>query len=235
MLTGVVLRAQELAHAERESPETRLLLSTADGLCVVRVPGSQEMWRSYTDAEVEIFGELHGMEFRVPSRSAVRVVKYPPMGPGAMLDVIPAGELLHRQVVERERQKAAKQRRALVRSWIILAMSVVVFIMSTCVLVLVLLRSRRKAKRLGFTLNAERRRTGRLHENMEQQLTGAKMLLEAAISLSGEMTPEPVARAVEKATDVIDDTNSKVHFSAANVAKKLGADRREEDDASGSH
>ena len=226
LLDGVVLRAQEIPHDEDAPPETRLLLSTSGGLCAVRVPGGEGVWRSYTDAEVEIFGELQGMEFRIPSRSAVRVVKYPPMGPGSMLDVIPAGEMLYRQAVERERAEAARQCAALTRSWVMLALSLLALVVSTAVLALILRRSRRKAKRLGFTLDAERRRTGRLHENMEQQLTGAKMLLEAAISLSGEITPEPVARAVEKAAGVIDHANSKVHFSAANAARKLGEDRR---------
>ena len=63
-------------------------------------------------------------------------------------------------------------------------------------------------------LASERRRTGKLHESIEQQLSGSRYLLVAAQEC-GEGTPKEVAETMSTVIDALSDINRKVHRNTA--------------------
>lgn len=209
-IDGVVIRAQKVRGGGDESL-SRLLLSTTDGLCAVSVPGGIDEWNCYVDAEVEITGVLRGLEFVVASESDVHVIKYPPIGPDELVDVLPAGELVRRAMSRRqaERERVARRRRMVAVS----VASVSVFAVLS-ILAYFIFRSRRKARFLMNRLASERRRTGKLHESIEQQLSGSRYLLETAQEC-GEGTPKEVSETMSTVIDALSDINRKVHRNTA--------------------
>ena len=208
-VSGVILRAQAV-RGDSERP-TRILLSTDEGLCAVRVPGDAEEWLSYVDAEVEISGEMRGMEFVVDSESNVQVLKYPPTDPDALIDILPAGELVQRRI---RRQEAEAEAIASRRRTLAALSSAAVAALVLALLAYLILRSRRKANFLRARLATERRRTGKLHENIEQQLSGSRYLLQTALSCA-EGTPKEVSDTMSTVSDALSDINRKVHRTSS--------------------
>ena len=209
-IEGVVLRIQPLRSAG-DKPLSRILLSTADGLCAVSVPGGPDEWSSYVDAEVEISGEMKGLEFVVSAESDVQILKYPPTDPDALVDALPAGEMVRRAMVKRQAELDRKARRR-VKVAVLLASASVLAVLS--VLAYFIFRSRRKARFLMNRLTTERRRTGKLHETIEQQLFGSRFLLETAQEC-GEGTPKEVSETMSTVIDALSDINRKVHRNTA--------------------
>ncbi|MBE6383008.1 MAG: hypothetical protein E7049_08375 [Lentisphaerae bacterium] len=205
-IEGVVLRIQPVRSAG-DRPLSRLLLSTADGLCAVSVPGGPDEWSGYVDAEVEISGVMEGLEFIVSSESDVQILKYPPTDPDALVDALPAGEMVRRAMM---RRKAEQDRKARVRAVVAVTLISVSVIAVLFLLTYFILRSRRKARFLVNRLATERRRTGRLHESIEQQLSGSRYLLETAQEC-GEGTPKEVSETMSTVIDALSDINRKVH------------------------
>lgn len=208
-VSGVILRAQSIRGGVGDS--TRLLLSTDEGLCAVRVPGACEEWESYVDAEVKIAGEMQGIEFVVSSQSDVQVLKYPPTDPDALVDILPAGELVQRRIRRQEAESEARSRSRRMWLYVFAASS------TSCVLAVLaylIMRSRRKANFFRARLATERRRTGRLHENIEQQLSGSRYLLQTALSCS-EGTPKEVSETMSTVSDALSDINRKVHRTSS--------------------
>ena len=197
-LEGVVLRAHEIHDAER-SPMTRILLSTTDGLCAVRIPGEAADWDSYSDAEVEIRGVMRGDEFVVEDESDIRLLKYPSTDPESLVDILPAGEFVRRR---------AQRRNILIALGGVLLAALLVSVLARLVI-----RNRRKAFFMMGRVARERRRTGALHEDVEQQLEGVRMLLESAIAYAPD-TPKEVKEAVAAVTRILEETNRKVHRTA---------------------
>ena len=214
-IQGIVLRAQDVPGTEGARRESRVLLSTEDGLCAVRLPGGEESWSGYADATVEIFGVLTGMEFVVESKSAVRVIKYPPAG-DTLSEVLPAGEIVYRHRIAAERERRRRER---IATFLGLGAGVFAALVAFSALWVYALRGRRKARRLAVDLVRERRRVGQLHESVEQRLTGAKMLLQVALDMAGDgEVSTPLATAAAKAADEIGAANSDVH--TANLGTK---------------
>lgn len=199
MIEGIVLRAQPIRSAESE-PMTRMLLSTTDGLCAVRIPGDAEEWNSYADSEVEIRGEMRGDEFMVKEESDITLLKYNSRGPDMMDVVLPAGELVRRRI---------ERRNFRIGLGIVSAGSLVVFFLARLAI-----RNRRKAWFLMGRVAKERRRTGLLHEDLEQQLEGVRIVLESTIAFTPGI-PKDVGIAVKKVCSILADARDKVHRTAA--------------------
>ncbi len=208
VVDGVVLRVQAIRG---EKSISRMLLSTDEGLCAVRVPGGKDDWSSYVDAEIEISGEMRGMEFVVTSQADVQVLKYPPTDPDALIDVLPAGELVQRRI--RRQQEEAERAERIRRLWVLASSSAVVLLVMLALGYFVV-RNRRRASFLGARLATERRRTGKLHENIEQQLSGSRYLLETALSCA-EGTPKEISDTMTTVSDTLSDINRKVHRTAS--------------------
>ena len=209
-IEGVVLRVQSV-RGMGEGPQSRLLLSTVDGLCAVSVPGEPDEWSSYVDAEIEISGVMTGLEFCVSSEADVQILKYPPTDPDALLDALPAGEMVRRAMMRRQSEldRIARRRRIVATS-----VAFVVGLLVLSVLAYFIFRSRRKARFLMNRLASERRRTGKLHESIEQQLSGSRYLLETAQEC-GEGTPKEVSETMSTVIDALSDINRKVHRNTA--------------------
>lgn len=199
MIEGIVLRAQPIRSAESE-PMTRMLLSTTDGLCAVRIPGDAEEWNSYADSEVEIRGEMRGDEFMVKEESDITLLKYNSRGPDMMDVVLPAGELVRRRI---------ERRNFRIGLGIVSAGSLVVVFLARLAI-----RNRRKAWFLMGRVAKERRRTGLLHEDLEQQLEGVRIVLESTIAFTPGI-PKDVGIAVKKVCSILADARDKVHRTAA--------------------
>ena len=210
-IEGVVLRAQEIPVAEEEAPMSRILLSTSEGLCAVRVPGDAADWDSYADAEVEIHGVMRDEEFVVDEESDINLLKYPSTDPDALRDVLPAGELVRRRIYRRN---------VLLASGIVFASVVLIVI-----LVALVIRNRRKAYFFMGRVARERRRTGILHEDVEQQLEAVRMLLLNAIAFTPN-TPKEIEEAVRTVSRILAETNNKVHRTAAAGAPLVEKRRR---------
>ncbi len=205
---GVVLRVQDVRGGGESA--SRLLLSTNEGLCAVRVPGAAEEWESYVDAEIGISGVLEGMEFIVSSQADVHVLKYPPTDPDALIDILPAGELVQRRIRRQEEEREAVMRRRRMISYVSAgAAAALVF----AVLAVFILRIRRKERFFRSRLQRERKINGKLHENIEQQLSGSRYLLEAALSWANG-TPKEVSDTMTAVSETLSDLNRKVHRNA---------------------
>ena len=222
-IRGVVLRTQALPAGAGEAPMTRALLSTDEGLCAVRLPGPNEGWIGFADATVEIFGTLSGSEFVVDSKSAVHILKYPPLSPTVVHDVLPAGEIVYRRRVEAE---IAAHRRQLNFAWL----SVGLIALAVAVLVWMFVSSARKRRRqvgrLLRDLMRGRRQAGQLRESVEQRLTGARLLLQMALDMVEDGDRSPLVDAAATAANVLAETNSEIHAqSYGEKSKKTGRER----------
>lgn len=198
-IEGIVLRAHPI-HTTAAAPMTRMLLSTTDGLCAVRIPGDAEEWNSYADSEVEIRGEMHGDEFLVKEESDITLLKYNSTDPDVLDDILPAGELVRRRLERRNLRIALTGVAAIVGIVIVLGWLAV--------------RNRRKARFFMGRVAKERRRTGLLHEDLEQQLEGVRIVLENTIAFTPG-TPEEVGKSVRMASKILADARDKVHRTAA--------------------
>ena len=222
-IRGVVLRTQSLPAGAGEALMTRALLSTDEGLCAVRLPGPNENWLGFADATVEIFGTLSGSEFVVESKSAVHILKYPPLSPTVVHDVLPAGEIVYRRRVEAE---IAAHRRQLNLAWLsvaLIALSVVVLI---GVFVVSARKRRRRVIRLVRELVRDNRQADHLRESVEQRLTGARLLLQMALDMVEEGQRSPLVDAAAAAADVIAETNSEIHAQSYEDKSRKGEVKR---------
>lgn len=210
-IEGVVLRAQAISVESAGAPMSRLLLSTSEGLCAVRVPGDAADWASYADAEIEIHGVMRGDEFVVGEESDIKLLKYPSGDPDVVRDVLPAGEFVRRRIYR--------------RNVMLVGGAVLASIVLISVLAALVVRNRRKARFFMGRVARERRRTGVLHEDVEQQLEGVRMLLQNAIAFTPN-TPKEIEEAVLTVSQILSETNRKVHRTAA-AGAPLQEKRRE--------
>ncbi len=204
-VAGVVLRVQDVRGDGGRA--ARLLLSTDEGICAVRVAGPADDWASYVDAEVEIAGELDGDEFVVDSPVDVQILKYPPTDPDVLVDVLPAGELVRRRLGRQREEAEARERRRRALVYIVVGVSALA---AFAVLFYIIAAIRRKEHFFRNRLAKERRRTDRLHENIEQQLSGSRYLLETALTYS-KGTPREVSETMSTVSEALSDINRKVH------------------------
>lgn len=199
IIEGIVLRAHPI-HSTADAPMTRMLLSTSDGLCAVRIPGDAEEWNSYADSEVEIRGEMRGDEFLVKEESDITLLKYNSTDPEVQDDVLPAGELVRRRI---------ERRNLRIGLGIVSAITLVVFLLGWLTI-----RNRSKARFFMGRVAKERRRTGVLHEDLEQQLEGVRIVLENTVAFTPGI-PKEVGAAIRMVSEILADARNKVHRTAA--------------------
>ena len=222
-IRGVVLRTQALPAGEGETPMTRALLSTDEGLCAVRLPGPNEGWLGFADATVEIFGTLSGSEFVVDSKSAVHILKYPPLSPTVVHDVLPAGEIVYRRRVEAE---IAAHRRQLNFAWLSVALIALAVAVLFGTFVVSVRRRRRRVSRFVRELVRDNRQADQLRESVEQRLTGARLLLQMALDMVEDGKSSPLVDAAATAAHVLAETNSEIHAqSYEDKPRKAGRKR----------